>query len=179
MVWGANHAILDGFTVRGGLGLGNGMNSFGAGLCCDHVSLEVRSCMFESNSGQYGAAIGAQVSSLSIFDSTFQENASSIRGAVRATLSVVVIDNCLFGFNAFIPATSGGGAVSLSSNTAATIRNSAFVGNAGGGAAGLSVGGGDMTVEGCTFWSNYGGAMSIGGCDATIRDCVFVGNSAT
>lgn len=173
VVYGANNARLDGFTVtRARL---NGMLNAG-------VSPTIAQCIFENNGlveGSDGGAIhNVSEANARISSSTFTNN---YRSAIYNEDSSPTIHNCIFSNNL---SDAGGAIKNRGESTAPYIRNSLFEGNsstANGGA--ISNVASVPLIENCIFSENSagqnGGAIAnSSGANATVANSLFAGNTA-
>jgi len=186
------NAVLDGFTIKNGLG-----GKFGGAIRCVASSPTIINCRFIDNSAvEFGGAIyNAYGSSPTISNCTFEHNRTEadvcIRGNGGAIANIAsacpsLID-CTFKENY---AHAAGGAVYNEENSNPTISNCTFVGNAvgdpdqdrglGGAIANWSS---SPTISRCTFRNNSSArdAACIYNCYASnpiLTNCLLVGNTA-
>ena len=122
VVIGADNAILDGFTIRGGnANYNSGYYSYGGGLLAVSVSPTIRNCKFVNNasaggSSSGGGAVYVRSASPAFINCRFVQNqASYLGGAFFGDMSSsVTLKNCLFWNNT---ARLGGGFATMN-NTA-------------------------------------------------------------
>jgi len=190
-VIGADHAVLDGFTVTGGCADGDADDSGGGMLNlasaptvrnvvfagnraeaaggamwnADGAAPMICDCAFIDNSAQLGGGIGNSDSSPAIIGCRIEANTASDRGGGihGADGSAVLVQNSVLLGN---HATLDGGAFKISASTL-TLENSTLTGNAGGGSDGLSLDGGSAaTVVNSILWGN--GTKEIATTSSTI-----------
>ena len=159
VVVGGASAVLDGFTVSGGTGVGTTMH--GAGMINDGVSPTIANCIFSRNTSDNDGG-----------------------GMYNTNNASPTVDNCLFTSNT---TTHGfGGGMVNTDNTTPTISNCTFTGNMANGGGGLANFSGSPTVINCTFNGNTAnGTYGIGGgmhnyndASPTVTNCTFSGNMA-
>ncbi len=188
-------AVLDGFTLRGGMASGDGRDTWtGGGLFNDDGSPTVISCRFEANyagsvtgAGNIYEGGGGIFNGISarpeIRDCTFRGNLISnggSGGAIRNERgSNPWIVGCLFEDHTNI---AGSGAVENEDYSKAVFEDCVFRRNSDT-ALRVSVAA-EVTCLRCLFYDNGygvsgdGGAVSIQAANVTLIDCVFVGNNA-
>jgi len=154
-------AVLDGFTVTGGVADGNGNNDKGGGiLCVNGASPTVRNCHFVGNRCTFGGGAGYINGSTPTFtDCTFEDNiGGSFGGAFdMATAGPLRFDRCVFIGNRAQRA----GALEVFASNGIEVTNCSFFDNTATGASG-------------------GGALWIGqGSNTLVVNCSIVGNSST
>ena len=169
----SSSAILDGFTVTGGLANGSSAREdVGGGMHNEYASPTIKNCVFTGNNAQFaGGGICNLNSAASISNCTFSNNSASNY--------------------------EGGGIFNYSPNAFpylyASVTNSTFTNNSARSGGGISnrgsLFGSSSTSNGrgpsityCTFTDNsvssYGGGISADSIDPTVTHCVFTGNTA-
>ncbi len=176
-------AILDGFTLTGGLANGAGIYSTGAGIYIDSAAPTISNCILVSNSGTSSGALFSSNAAPQLTHCTFFSNTSSAGHGGGATflLSAPTIQDCTFLGN---NATGFGGGI-FSSTSTITVKKSTFAMNTavalGGGIA--SVADFSLNLAGCTFESNTalngGGLYTLVNTSTSITNCVFQNNVAS
>ena len=150
VVTGAERAVLDGFTIRGGYGEG--------GLFTSDSSMEVRQCLFRENySDVSGGAVRCTTSTLFFANCQFIGNSATEGGGAIYMMACnnSIISGCIFESNT---ARHGAGIHNWGSDY--EINNSLFIYN-------------EASLEGGAF-SN---TVFLGGSnDFTVRKSTFVGN---
>jgi hypothetical protein len=172
VVVGAEGALLDGFTVRGGIGAG-------AGLRVQNASMSVRDCLFrDNNSSTFGGAIIIANGALDLRNSVVRENSAQIQGGgIALTSGSLFAENCLFYRNA---SGGAGGALHVGPNSDATLAGGRVTENLAetqGGAA-LVEADSSLVSEGTWFGRNtarqLGGAFHLlAGADVEVRNGIF------
>ncbi len=146
-----NSAVLDGFTITGGLANGTALNGFGGGMCNFSSSPSVTNCSFSGNQATSGG------------------------GMANLSSSNPTLTNCSFSGN---QAASGGGMANLSSSP--SVTNCSFSGNQAGGGGGMFNELSNPTVTNCTFSGNNavfgGGIYNNPSTNPTIKNSIFWGN---
>lgn len=133
----------------------------GGALAIAYATMEIRECVFASNSAGEGGALKVGFSTISIADCTFDSNLDA----------------------------DGGGAISLELHSSASITGSSFLGNHGSDGGAISLyRTPEVTISDCWFdgnsAGNKGGAIWYEASSPppptapTIEDCLFLGNSA-
>ncbi|WP_149241899.1 S8 family serine peptidase [Dyadobacter sp. 32] len=125
-------AVLDGFTVTGGManvtGANNSLvfpNSFGGGMFNYDSSPIIRNCSFESNEAKAGGGLDNMFASPTITHATFLKNVAKYGGGIHNDVSSPVITNSYFQLNS---AEYGGGMSSYDFSDPA-VTNTTFSGN--------------------------------------------------
>ncbi len=153
---------LEGFRVHRGRSFDGG----GGGLHAPNASLTVRSCTFESNQADIGAAIFACTSpALTVSDCEFKTNTARFQGAA------ILSDDRV-----------GGGRTLLVERCTFTQNTTTTPGSRAAGGAVFAYGKNTVTLRGCTFTQNSsheGGALFALESNATVEDCTFDRNQAT
>ncbi|MCO6490728.1 MAG: T9SS type A sorting domain-containing protein [Phaeodactylibacter sp.] len=146
-------AVLDGFTVTGGMAYGQGINEAGGGMLNFNGSPTVANCTFTGNEAEgSGGGMANFGSDPSLFNCIFSGNSSGdIGGGMYNSSSDPSLGNCLFAGNA----TGGFGGGMANRNSAPGVVNSTFSGNAAGneGGALYNVGGAPELLN-CILWNN-------------------------
>ena len=156
-------AVLEGFTVRGGLGVpfGNPPSRRGGGILALGASPTLRSLVVRENQATHGAGLYLEASAAAVVDSTIERNGGSayiagIYGTGIWASGPVTVERCTLrdnnGFTVGYTAGEGGGAYGSGAYRECTFRNNrAYLG---GGARGI----GASFVD-CLFEAN--GAYSV------------------
>ena len=184
VVVGADDAILDGFTVTGGLANGADDDGFGAGMFNDCVyGLKVTECTFSGNTADsLGGGMRNHGSFITVCDCAFIVNTSSWGdgGGIHNRNSLSILTSCAFWGNS---AVRGGGVANEYSSP--PLTDCTFSGNT------ATLDGGGVynwwyswpTLSNCVFSGNT--ASSCGGgihdddlCASTVANCTFSGNDA-
>jgi len=193
-------AILDGFTVTGGIANGTSSPSnSGGGMYNSSGSPTIRNCTFSGNSASYdGGGMYNDSSSPTVTNCTFSENTASYSGGGMSNVysSSPTLTNCTFSGNTacgFGTASYDGGGM-YNSHSSPTLTNCTFSGNTAHGFGTASYGGGGMynsysspTLTNCIFsgnWACYGAGGSGGGMynsysSPTLANCTFSENVIT
>jgi len=158
VIRGANDAILDGFTVRGGNANGDSWYSHGGGMYNYQCSPTIANCVFKLNSANNGGGM-ANFGSVTVIDCLFVDNVASDGGGGMSNNghgggSQPTMVNCAFIRNV---ATNNGGA----------LHNYEC----------------SPSITECTFSGNrannyYGGAIYNYYSTQILSNCAFCGNSA-
>ena len=192
LVVGADNAVLDGFTIMGGVSKGDAIpvaRRNGAGMYNNGCSVVIQNCCFSGNTctvqnsgwGGCGAGMYNYNSTVTITNCTFQYNKALYGGAMYNSDSSVVMSGCSVYDN---EAGSAGGMINSDSSLAMTDcvfrYNDATAGN--GGALRCS-GSSNIDAELCEFRHNsaslYGGAVDAReGSSFDVEDSTFSSNSA-
>jgi hypothetical protein len=182
VVWGADDAIIDGFTITGGeassfvtppqhlvpemiVTTGEVVPWAGGGILAYKCAPLIRNCHITGNRAMKGGAIYIMVQQVqtdqtarvspTIYNCTFTDNYSSARGGaiqLDNRMQDTILANCVFADNL---SESKGGAVYFDFGATATVINSLFYENwARRGAAVGHDGGGSQTFINCTFSQN-------------------------
>ena len=185
IVKGADGAVLDGFTITAGCGMGGGMYNYNSSY--DPIlpfSLTVANCKFSGNSG--GGMYNYNYSP-TITNCTFSGNACGgvYNSSVSGGNSSPTLTNCTFSGN------SGGGmfnrAWEAGADCSPTLKDCTFSGNSGGSGGGMgnfapSTSPTSPTLINCDFSENSsstgGGGMANSNSSPTVTNCTFSGNSA-
>ena len=181
VVTGADDAVLDGFTIRGGNA--NGVvneQTMGGGMHNGSYSPTVSNCTFAANVASLGGGMGnGDESSPMVLNCTFSENSAvTAGGGMFGKQSSLTVTDCVFSGNS---ARYGGGV--LNDDSDATFTNCTFTRNT------AQEDGGGMecylsstTVSNCTFAGNTaqenGGGVECYLSTTTVSNCVFAGNTA-
>ncbi len=194
-VYGADHAGLDGFTVRSGFAAGAGMYNVS-------VSPRVAHCVFSGNTADTvnGGGMSNEDASPTVVDCIFGENTSALsHGAGMYNHGgAPKVDHCEFNNNVAqgvahnrMADAHGGGMYNEAASP--VVTNCTFNGNnlTNGDGAGMYNTGGSLTITGCVFDSNAcegnttpsaniarGGGICNVSCDVTVADCTFNANAA-
>jgi len=169
------HAVIDGFTITGGLADGGIGDNFGAGMLAGMSSPTIRNCTFTGNhaNASAGGLYLNHVTGAVVEGCTFIGNhAGTEGGGVMVWGGTLAIRDTLFEDNE-------GSALMLQASDSAEVDGCAFVGNAGGGIYTVL---GEPVITNCVFSGNTGGeggglTNSSGG--PAIASCTFHGNSGT
>ncbi|OQB42712.1 MAG: putative outer membrane protein pmp6 precursor [Candidatus Hydrogenedentes bacterium ADurb.Bin179] len=201
-VFGANHAILDGFTVTGGYNVGSGGGMLnqacspvvanciftanqgfnGGGMYNNNGAAPVlTSCLFASNRADYGAGMyNNNAAAPVITQCVFQANTATLKGGgIYNGAASPMITNSSFGGNI----SEGKGGAIYSWQGAPRAEGCDFSGNTALGAGGAIYheSSSASRVSGCTFTNNSavnGGALYNEYSDIGVTSCDFVGNTA-
>jgi cysteine-rich repeat protein len=180
VVTGADDALLDGFTIKGGRADGVGLDGNGGGLLASGVSPTVANCRFEDNEARWGGALYLGTGSASeVRDSTFLGNRADFGGAVASVDASALLTGLHLEDNA--AAVSGGAVYALRGRLSAT--GSAFEQNRsaidGGGLAGVDA---YVLVAGCTLTGNTatsgGGLLAFDGAVLSVTSALLEANQA-
>jgi hypothetical protein len=153
VVYGANNAVIDGFTITGGnASSGSYPDGYGGGMWSYLLTATISHCVFTGNSASVGGG------------------AVMLGSPGASTADLATITDCVFSNNSSTGATYGGGAV-IGFRSIANFSNCVFVGNTANNAA-LPVGGGALfgynilaaggSATNCTFYGNSAAANSGG-----------------
>jgi hypothetical protein len=192
VVTGATGAVIDGFTITGGMANGAVLaDSGGAGMTNVNASPTVANCTFTANTAAYfGGGMHNSGSSPTVTNCAFTSN-STTTGAMTAggagmfnTSSSPTVTNCSFTAN--VSAGFGGGLWNESSSSP-TLTNCSFTANSAIGGGGMGGNNSSPTVTGCAFTANaavggsfgLGGGMFIGPGSTTVDNCTFAANTAS
>ena len=191
VVYGADDATLNGFTITGGNA--NGWPSprigSGGGMLIRQCSPMVEHCIFVDNrartNNSTGGALAIRESEAQISYCEFVNNSATHGGAIHMGGSAygVSIKHCSFIANRAIGGGSGGAI-----RGPAHVEHSTFTGNSAGSGGALYSSTGVIRVTDCVFSNNVadrsppfrssGGAISTYIGSVTAKSCVFEGNSA-
>lgn len=148
----------------------------GAAIYSLNSSLDVKVCVFKRNAALEGRGIYALFCPrIAVLDSCFEQNSGFLEGGgINAHASTLLVGRSEFVGNHAHDA--AGGAIFLSSNASATIKECRFHGNSA--VAGGAVAGTTSTFEDCSFTENWctlnvGGAVSGG---TRFGSCRFIAN---
>lgn len=179
-------AVLDGFTITGGVADGAGARSRGGGLLV-RGGPTVLSCTFIGNTAGRGA--GAHVENLllpAVFAGcVFADNTAHEGGGLSVAFGVVRVEACAFESNS-ATAGDGGGVLHRSPLPGSFYSRTTFVGNtsSANGAGACADGTGPRFIS-CLFNANAaggaGGAVAEGGAPvpgAELTNCTIANNSA-
>ena len=178
------NAILDGFTIRGGVADADGTSASGAGLYVQNSIVEVRHCRFTDNLAvQEGGAVYIESGAAELIDSQFTHNKASEFGgalAVNANATAIIVRSIFEKNNA-----DRGGAVYMESGAGFIAAvNSGFFGNEAvftGGAIYVT-GSSLMITTVCTMSGNraqFGGAVSVDeNAELIATHCTLAANDA-
>lgn len=157
---GRTTVSIDGFTLRGGHGVGECDFDFvrpcaGGAVFHDGGRLSIRRCKFTENRAQWGGGLHTQDGTLSLSDCAFVGNSAVFGGGMSNDRGIVTLERCEFEHNT---AQWGGGFINEYSESTTMIacvfrENTAF---------GFALGGGMRN------WSS----------NLTAIDCLFEGNTA-
>ena len=187
VVTGASNAVIDGFTITGGMASGSGDGADGGGMLCNFsVSLTVTNCVFTDNIAYtYGGAIKNYMGYIDISNCTFMNNTSTYGGAiVNYNGGLPKITSCTFKNN---NGTNFGGAI-YNYRSSPEIKNCMFTSNrvtyySGNYGGAISNDNSSPLVSECIFRNNsstkYGGALYNYSSSPSIANCIFYGNTAT
>lgn len=181
---GVSGAILDGFTVRGGLANGGILaHRQGGGMRIIASAVRVIGCVFEGNtSDATGGAVhvfGATPQTRFV-NCRFVSNESGLGGAMYMEEGGAVVVNSAFFAN---QATDDGGAIRARTGTPVVV-NCVFSGNRalGGGGGAISVDTGALTLSLCSLSANAatptgsGGGLRLTNATVSVSNSVFWGN---
>jgi hypothetical protein len=117
---------LEGITVTGGLADGVGLDVFGGGLFCQHISLTLTRCVFVGNVAEGGGGAFCDLDTdPTITDCWFVTNtATSGGGGLYLSNATALVERCVFAYNAAF----AGGAI-LDGASYSTIRQCTLVEN--------------------------------------------------
>jgi len=190
VVWGAEDATIDGFTITGGKAVGEFPDDVAAGMINLQVSPRIANCTFKENYAVgWGGALGNDGANPHIINCKFIDNVAETEagGAIVNDYggSCPLIENCLFENNR---AQRGGAIVNSTASSSPVIKNSIFIGNhasqvdSGGGAI-INNQGASPSIYGSLFEGNsaegYGGAMYMVKYGSPyMENCIFSNNSA-
>lgn len=153
-------AVVDGFTISGGVNSEGGASSYGGGIAAQSGNMIVRHCVVEWNRTRHGS------------------------GAFVRSSAAVQFIGCLFQNNTVGSTGAGsGGAVLLEAEAAVIFRDCIVraITSGNGGAIHASPGATlvmeGVRIEQCTTSFDAGGLYATSA-DVEIRDCVFEGNTA-
>ncbi|AXE21995.1 hypothetical protein DR864_29460 (plasmid) [Runella rosea] len=171
------NAILDGFTISGGIanGQSNTINAFGGGVYNRNSSPAFYNCTFTGNlASGLGGGMFNQSSSPTVVNCNFTDNSANSSGGGMSNLqSSPNITNAIFTGNS---ASFGGGM--YNSESSPNITNAIFTGNS------ASFGGGtynaiaaNPTFTNCTFTGNSGKEIYYGAGSPTFNNCIIWGQT--
>ena len=164
-------SVIEGFTFRNG-------GSDDAALRCQFASPLIRDCVFESNSGRYGALYLGSMFTSSVEGCVFSSNTGDDGGAVYVNGAEGRFSSCRFEGNS----AEKGGAAYLTFYAETSFDSCAFVSNtADDGGAVYSVNA-ESRFEACTFWDNeadHGAAIYLNESynPPEFHRCSFVSNT--
>ena len=179
---GADDAIIDGFTISGGVANGGSGDSDGAGMYNANVQgVIIANCTFEDNTAasEGGAVHNRNNTSAHFIDCVFEDNIANWGGAVYNTVSPVQFTRCEFTLNSVVGDRDGGAIYSI--DCAPQLTSCAFEANdalLGGAVRGANA---DYSFDRCMFAGNNarrGGAVYCTGSDISVVNCVFSCNRA-
>lgn len=188
-VYGADNAILDGFTItRCFVGMYNLAvspailnciftdNSYmnkGGGIENINASPDIIGCFFTNNTRLKGAAINNMNSSPLVENCHFITNETFTGGVIHNDQSSPPINDCIFIGNT-------GGAINNENQSAPVVNNCTFTGNSGGGI--VNYQDCPTTISNSFFLGNTnagnGGAIHNENVSLSVINCVFVQNNA-
>ncbi|WP_158549973.1 choice-of-anchor Q domain-containing protein [Runella aurantiaca] len=149
-----NSAVLDGFTITGGLANGTALNGYGGGMCNFSSSPSVTHCSFSGNQASDGGGMYNNISSPTLTHCSFSGNQANAGGGMaNFSSSSPTLTNCSFSGNL----ASGAGGMYNEFYSSPTLTNCSFSGNM------------------ATY--NGGGMYNNGSCNSTLRNCILWGNS--
>jgi len=158
VITGADHAVLDGFTITQGRADGSDDSQrSGAGMLNDDTSPTVRNCTFVHNEAALtGGGVANVGGTPSLVNCRFLNNAASSGGAMHNRFAAVNITSCVFDDNY---AEQRGGALASSASATVRVQNSLFVNNRAdqSGGAIFNVDDAFTTVTSCILWNNLVG----------------------
>ena len=174
-------AVLDGFTLTGGIGTNlPGLGSCGGAVLCLESCPTIRGCTIRDNIADYAGALYVRGSDPEIAACTFRVNVSRTSGgAIAGPQSSPSIHDCTFEANR---ALAGGGTILLLAPC--EITRCVFLGNeASHGGAIAAYWGSDFFVHDCEFIGNAGlegdgGAIWVHEASVTVERCLFARNTA-
>ncbi len=183
-------ALLDGFTITGGINDDDDNDHYGGGMFTHESHLTVRNCKFIGNGTHRGYGFGGGLyigydSNMKVINCTFEGNFGVGGGGIAIEHnSAPIIENCIIDGN--VSPGWGGGIIIRSSNVVSTINNTIISNNR----AGLDGGGmetqfdegGSVSLNNCTFYNNIspwkaGGAI-VDGDASEIIGCIFYSNTS-
>ena len=171
-------AILDGFTIKGGMANGGTVNNIGAGMLNRQASPTMNNCTFTGNYAmEAGAGMYNRLSTSSVTNCVFLQNYSAQNGGGLVVWeNHQTISNCIFSGNY---ALNGGGI--YSQNTSFSVINCRFTGNGAYQGAGMTTAvGGIPVLVNCSFAGNSAtvGSSLITFSPATpvLTNCILWGN---
>lgn len=178
-------AILDGFTIIGGVGYEDGGatgDSYGGGMFNENSNPTISNCIFKNNVAYLeGGGVYNKNSSASFNNCAFSNNsAGSNGGGMYNTNSTPIIYNCTFSNNS--AAIGGGGMYNV--NSTPVVNHCIFLGNAsatdnGGGIYNLAS---NSSIVNCKFHTNTsgvnGGGIHSNASTPKISNCIFINNSS-
>jgi predicted outer membrane repeat protein len=187
--------VIDGFTITKGRGTDIAAgNSSGAGARCFHASPQFQNCKFIDNLARKGGAVyTVGVAGPSFLNCQFLNNTSTQDGGGAISSGARLrLDNCSFIRNTAL----SGGALDLGSSEYSYLYNCLFVSNSIAGTnfvfgSAIFAGGGDCSIDNCTFYRNAGTApnastsnngaafYSQSGGGRSIRNSIFWKNTVT
>lgn len=144
-------SVVEGFTVRGGFGLGGAIYAFAA-------APTIRDCILTDNTGDgKGGAVACDQGGITLRGCTVSGNAAPDGGALYADAATAVIIDCVISDNATtgVNPNGNGGAISAESGSTVTISRSEVTGNRA---------------------LNVGGGMYLLGSTAALDNCLLAGN---
>ncbi len=161
VVYGADDALLDGFTVTGGNAGGVSPDYNGGGMFNYGTSPTVQNCLFIDNTAAgHGGGMYNAMSDTVVRSCRFIGNTGANGGAVgNSEDAFPLFENCLFVGN---NGTSQAGAMRNRENADPVITNCTFYGNtapAGTGGALLNRTGSAPQLSNCILWNNQGGEI--------------------
>jgi hypothetical protein len=177
VVSGANNAVLDGFTIRGGRG------GSGAGLFCNQVSPIIRNCVFTDNDAdEFGGAVLNNEGAAPIFSNCiFTDNSAGISGgAVANNASSPEFNGCTFSLNT---STDAGGAMLSTPGSDINVFACLFSGNSSGQGGGVFNDNNSPLFEACIFTGNntlgFGGAIFNNEASPLLVNVMMTNNQAS
>lgn len=177
VVLGANNAVLDGFTVRGGRGPN------GAGLFCNQNAPIIRNCLFVNNIAEnFGGAVFNNDGAAPVFENcVFTSNEAGISGgAVANNNASPEFINCTFSLNFSADA---GGAMLNTPGASVRIVGCTFTGNSSGQGGAIFTEDAAPLIEASVFIGNntlgFGGALFNLDARPLIVNSVFANNQAS
>lgn len=185
VVLGANAAVLDGFTITGGLANGDNSDGQGAGVYNASCSPTIENCVITLNvakrgGGMYNTAASPTVRACDFVDNTATASgtlADAGGGMANFASSLPLVTGCTFSGNASI----FGGAM-FSEQSTPTVMECTFADNeALMGGAMMNSTNASAVVTSCSFTSNIaysGGAIDSRACEPTIMTCTFSANTS-
>lgn len=178
---GADEAVLDGFTIKGGNASAT-VNSCGGGMYMwggwPPDSMTLKNCVIKDNrANRYGGGVYSEYVTMTIENCFFVDNTGGSGGGLFIYHTNPTLVNCVFSRNKATSPFGGGAMRGVTSSP--TITNCTFSNNVTAGLYGGVLASHDAVVTNCIFWGNSDSTgngesaqLQIGGTATVTYNCI-------
>jgi predicted outer membrane repeat protein len=174
-------AVMEGFTITGGIGTMVNGQRVGGGAFVSSATLRLTDCVVAGNTAARGAGAYYDVGCVATIQRCVFEELSAASGSSLFCLGDTHISDTVFRNNNDGTPEDDGSVMRFDNNITLILQRCQFIDNDASSGQPIDLRGSSATVADCEFKRNtgyLGGAMAMGGSTATFINCVFVDNRA-